>query len=125
LDGNPIGEQGMKALMLVPLIAGNRVKISAKRCNINIRDAKCWFDFEKLIREYELDMEKGFDRAVALLLSHLIAGHHSFVFSKYLHEVSGARGKKITRIQKIDLIQKAFERSEHFDSRQVCLCMCV
>lgn len=67
----------MKALMLVPMIAGNRVKISAARCNVSIRDSKCDFDFVKLIRRYELNMENGFHRAQAIILLHLIAGHHS------------------------------------------------
>ena len=67
----------MKALMLVPMIAGNRVKVTAQRCNISIRDSRCWFDFEKLIRDYDLTMENGFHRAIAIMLLHLIAGHHS------------------------------------------------
>lgn len=67
----------MKALMLVPMIAGNRVKVTAARCNINIRDPRCWFDFEKLIREYDLRMEDGYHRAIAIILLHMIAGHHS------------------------------------------------
>jgi Ran GTPase-activating protein (RanGAP) involved in mRNA processing and transport len=77
LDGNPIGEQGAKALMLIPLLAGNRVKVSAARCNVTIRDSRCWFDFDKLIRDYRLDMNNGFERAVSIILLHLIAGHHS------------------------------------------------
>lgn len=67
----------MKALMLVPMIAGNRVKVSAARCNISIRDARCWFDFEKLIRDYDLNMTDGYHRAIAIILLHLVAGHHS------------------------------------------------
>lgn len=77
LDGNPIGEQGMRALMQVPLIAGARVKLSAARCNINIRDPTCKFDFDKLLRDYDLDMSDGYQRAQAILLLHMIAGHSS------------------------------------------------
>lgn len=40
LDGNPIGVQGAKAVMLVPTMVGSRVKISARKCNIGIKDAK-------------------------------------------------------------------------------------
>lgn len=65
----------MRAVMLVPLLAGNRVKISAARCNISIKDANCWFNFDKLARSYELDMTDGFSRAVAIVLLYLIAGH--------------------------------------------------
>jgi hypothetical protein len=78
LDGNPIGVQGMKALMLIPILAGGRVKISAAKCNVTIKDPNCWFDFDKLIKEYQpLDMENGFERAVCIFLLHLIAGHQT------------------------------------------------
>lgn len=66
----------MRALMMIPGVAGNRVKVTADNCNISIRDPKCWFDFDKMIVDYELDMTLGFDRAIAMLLLHMIAGHH-------------------------------------------------
>jgi hypothetical protein len=66
----------MRALMMIPGVAGNRVKVTADNCNISIRDPKCWFDFDKMIGDYELDMTLGFDRAIAMLLLHMIAGHH-------------------------------------------------
>lgn len=77
LDGNPIGQQGMKALMLIPTLAGNRVKVTAARCNVSIRDVRCWFDSDALLRNYDLDMSDGFHRAIAIVLLHLVAGHHS------------------------------------------------
>jgi hypothetical protein len=86
LDGNPIGQTGMKALMLVPALCGNRVKVTAARCNVNIRDPNCWFDFDALLRDYDLDMSSGFERAVAIVLLQLVAGHHSYVFSRFFHE---------------------------------------
>jgi hypothetical protein len=38
-DGNPIAEQGAKALMMIPLIIGSRINISAKGCNVSFSDA--------------------------------------------------------------------------------------
>jgi hypothetical protein len=74
----------MKALMLIPILAGNRVRISASKCNITIKDPNCWFDFDKLIQEYPpLDLENGFDRAVSIFLLHLIAGHQTYIFSQF------------------------------------------
>jgi hypothetical protein len=67
----------MKALMLVPVLAGHRVKVSAAKCNITIKDPKCWFNFDSVIREYRLNMEDGYERAIALILLHLIAGHQT------------------------------------------------
>jgi len=58
------------------------VKITAARCNINIRDPKCWFDFNKLLREYTLNMSDGFERAISIYLVHLIAGHPTYLFSQ-------------------------------------------
>ncbi len=42
---------------------------------------------------------------------------YRFIFTKYIHEQTGARGKTSSR--KIDLIQKpSTEASQHFDHRQ-------
>jgi len=52
INGNPIGEQGAQALILVPMTVGDRVKVSAKACNIIIRDSRCWFDMKTPCRAY-------------------------------------------------------------------------
>ena len=65
----------MRAVMLVPLFVGNRVSVSVTGCNVSIKDANCWFNFDKLLRDYSLDMTDGFARAVAIILLYLIAGH--------------------------------------------------
>ncbi|RYH21039.1 hypothetical protein EON65_21670 [archaeon] len=41
-DGNPIAQQGAKALMLLPTIVGSRVTVSARNCNISLIDSKNW-----------------------------------------------------------------------------------
>lgn len=82
LDGNPIGEQGAKAVMVVPMIIGSRLKISTTRCNLTMKDSNCPFDFGHLLREYELKMSNPFDRAQLLLLLHLISFHHTYLFSR-------------------------------------------
>jgi len=42
---------------------------------------------------------------------------HRFIFTKFQHELTGAKGKSTVR--KIDLVQKAStEASQHFDNRQ-------
>jgi hypothetical protein len=67
----------MKALMLVPILAGHRVSISAAKCNITIKDPKCWFKLDNLINTYKLNMADGYERAVALILLYVIAGHQT------------------------------------------------
>lgn len=79
LDGNPIGEQGMNAAMLIPVLAGHRVHVTIAGCNVTIRDplVRKKFNMDILEGEYELNMDNGFERAVALLLLHLVAGHQT------------------------------------------------
>lgn len=67
----------MRALMLVPILAGNRVRISASKCNATIKDPKCWFNFDQVVRDYRLNMEDGYERAIAIILLHIIAGHQT------------------------------------------------
>ena len=35
LDGNPIGLQGAKAVMVIPVAVGDRVHVSCKECNVD------------------------------------------------------------------------------------------
>ena len=86
MDGNAIGVVGAKALMLVPTIAGQRVKVSATRCNVTIRDSKCWFDFGDMLKSYALHMENPFHRAVAFYLLHFVASHRTYIFTQFEHE---------------------------------------
>jgi len=89
LDSNPIGEKGATALMMIPLIHFGRVKLSAKQCNLTIKDANCWFNFNKLPGKYLLKMGQPYDRAVALVLLRLVAFHHSCVFQKVEYDSTG------------------------------------
>ena len=90
-DGNPIAEQGARALMLIPMHAGGRVAISAAKCNITMKDPRCWFDFQNPIKHYDLNLDDGFERAVAKVLLMIIACHHSYIFEFF--ELNPAVGK--------------------------------
>jgi len=93
MDGNPIGVVGAKSLMLVPTIAGQRVKVSARRCNVTIRDERCWFEFDKMLRVYAMDMEHPYHRAITLLMLHFVASHRSYVFEYFEYEEVPRAGK--------------------------------
>jgi hypothetical protein len=93
MDGNPIGVVGAKSLMLVPTIAGQRVKVSARRCNVTIRDERCWFEFDKMLRVYTMDMEHPYHRAITLLMLHFVASHRSYVFEYFDYEEVPRAGK--------------------------------
>ena len=61
LDGNPIGVEGAKALMIPPTIVGQRLKISAQKCNITMRDSSSWFETDKPLRDYSLHLDDPYE----------------------------------------------------------------
>lgn len=67
----------MKALMLIPLLKGHLAKISVQKCNITIKDPKCWFDFDRCVGDFRFKMEDPYERAVAYLLIQIVAGHQT------------------------------------------------
>ena len=108
LNGNPIGHQGARALMLVPVTAGDRVNITAYSSNILIRDSKCWFDPNHACRDYSLDLSHPFERAVAFMLLRIVATHPTYVFNKITLSNKGTS-------YPLDLVQiLGKEQEEHF-----------
>lgn len=145
-DGNPIGSKGADAIMMIPLILAGRVKVSAEQCNLKVKDQSCWFDFDKLPAKYMLKMEDHFERAVALLLLHLVAAHHTIVLQKLEYdpvnnfevvvkaaenseaEWIGATGKKkaakkviVSTVETVSLEAIKISRESIFDSRQAAV----
>ena len=109
MDGNPVGMEGAKALMLVPLLAGDRVELSSAGCNINITTtsspkkslgpggalagpvhfdgtgalhASQSFNLSSPCGDYHLDLSKPYQRAVALCLLRLVAVHQTWVMTE-------------------------------------------
>ena len=109
MDGNPVGMEGAKALMLVPLLAGDRVELSSAGCNINIttstspkktigpgaipsgpvhfdgtgaQHASQSFNTSSPCGDYHLDLSKPYQRAIALCLLRLVAVHQTWVLSE-------------------------------------------
>lgn len=84
LDGNPIGEAGAHCLMLLPPIIGSRIKLSMRNCNVNIKDPTPFFSFDHICTtDFRLNLANPLERAIAVLLVHIVAGHHSYVFSRF------------------------------------------
>jgi len=74
MDGNPIGEGGGRILMQVPFSVGCRVKVSASRCNLMIKDSGSKFDpSSSPVGFYELALNRPYERAVCIKLLRLIA----------------------------------------------------
>ena len=104
LDGNGIGEQGARSLMMIPKIVGSRVKISAQKCNVTLKDSACTFDFYHVLRSYKLDLSDHFQRAQALLLLHMISAHHSYVISQFDLELLLPNGKPSGKREQLSLV---------------------
>lgn len=139
IDGNPIGTQGSKALMLVPMVVGSRVKVSATKCNISLKDPKCPYDFQNLLQQYDLSMEDPFERAVLMILLHMIASHHTYHFSQFEHHLptrggkggkggsnsaGGSRGRNnqasVGRVRLFNVVQSFNDdKVKHFDEGQM------
>ena len=120
LNGNPIAIQGSKALMLVPLMAGNRVTITAEGCNITIYDGACWFDHSRPVNEvgYDLNMEDPFERAIAMVLLHIVASHHSYIL-KSCEVVTSPDNPKLRRVESVELVSEVTdEKKNYFDVHQ-------
>lgn len=103
LNGNPIGHQGAKAVMSIPLCVGYRVKVYAKDCNIVMRYPNCWFDYDNVCRPYALRLDDPFDRSVAFALLHIVARHETYIFAKasYSPEVpKGFTNRKVVEVSR-------------------------
>ena len=86
LDGNPIGERGAKALMLVPVVAGSRVRVTANNCNISLKDSKCFFDPGEPCGTYALHLDRPFERAIVFKMLEIVASHNAYVFRRFAYE---------------------------------------
>lgn len=111
LDGNPIGEQGARALMMVPMFVGSRCLITANHCNIGIKDPDCGrFDLSHPCDTYALPLHKPFERAKALALLRIVAQHPTYILAKAMYEPpsnpsKGNRSAGSGRLEPLDLVQ--------------------
>ena len=86
LDGNPIGENGSRALVLVPMTVGDRCSVSARNCNVIMRNGQnnsddgCNFDISNPTGTYVLQLTHPFQRAVAFALLRMVANHPTRIF---------------------------------------------
>jgi hypothetical protein len=116
MDGNPIGEGGAKALMILPTAVGTRVTVSANNCNTNIRDPLFWFDQNAPCREYELNLTDPFERAVAFQLLNIVAAHQTLVVMRASYE------PRPGKIEKLEFVQSIFhEKCNYLDDEQAAV----
>lgn len=110
------GELGSKSLMLIPVIAGTHVRISADTSNITIRqvprDFK--FDFNDICRPYSLSLDDPVERSIAILLLHIVAAHHTWVPQDCSYEFGKARPQTLNFVTSwLEQDKDMFNREQH------------
>lgn len=85
ISDNPIGEVGMKAIMMLHTILGDEVEIDMKGCSVRLKDPTCTFDYEKPDKHYTLDMSLPYERAICAELLRIASyyDYESLVGFKY------------------------------------------
>lgn len=87
--------------MLVPIIVGQRVKVTASGCNLILKDPKCWFDIKYPCRDFTLHLEHPFERAISFLLLRTIATHPTYIFTTFNYQAPGEKPEPLDLIQAI------------------------
>eukprot|EP01038_Epipyxis_sp_PR26KG_P006330 gene6330-8716_t len=116
INENPIGPIGAKTIMQISIEVGSRVNISAANCNTIATDSRCWYDPSQPCREYELNLDKPYDRAVAFHVLHVVATHSTFILVKSEYE---APGVAVGRGECLELVQIMMsDKEQFFDEEQ-------
>ena len=126
LDENPVGEKGAKAIMNLPQIVGDRLKVSANACNTQLKDASCFFDPSNVVGNYSLDLSLPFHRAVAFSILQTVAAHSTCVIQRaslqpLREREGGSKSSKPSfgREEKLEFVQSvASDKEEYFDEEQ-------
>eukprot|EP00981_Chlorochromonas_danica_P015799 scaffold14461_cov250-Ochromonas_danica.AAC.9 len=83
LSGNPIGEEGARAVLALNISYGHRVKVDIKNSSVRLKDATAWFQPNQPIGDYLLDLSKPYDRAVCIELTRIVARDPELVITKF------------------------------------------
>lgn len=119
LSGNPVGEAGAKALIMVPVTVGSRITLVASGCNFDIRNPDFWFSEDNPSGFYRLDLTEPFQRSIAFKLLQLVANHPTLVISKAVYELPSPSGKGKPALQNLELEQAMVkEKLEYLDDSQ-------
>jgi hypothetical protein len=145
IDGNPIGEAGARILMSLPVSCGAGIVISARNCDLTMRQPSCWFDITNPVCEnILLDMTHGYDLAVMYEIFDLVARHPSYQFGVVQHgdDVNTKQWKELrytyfeekrlqfsqTESETLSKLRKTVQIADDLDLCvkyfQVCCCCC-
>lgn len=96
LEGNPLGEYGGKAFMILCCTAHQRIEIGLKKCNFNIRNDDCWFNSDDPVGgarngEFLLEMSDAYEFAVMQEILRLASCEEGFQISNLVVDICGKK----------------------------------
>mmetsp|Transcript_26381 Transcript_26381/g.39138 ORF Transcript_26381/g.39138 Transcript_26381/m.39138 type:complete len:1369 (+) Transcript_26381:243-4349(+) len=111
LDSNPIGEEGASMLMQVPVTSGNRVKVTANKCNITIRaDKNSKLNMSHIAGKHTLNLAKNYERAVFVKLLDLVATSETLIFRNI--EYIPKPGAKVSTIPLVRCVKESIDEGK-------------
>lgn len=113
MNDNPIGDVGVRIIMLISVALGSRLTLHAKNCNTIATDDRCTYNPSQPCGQHTLNLSKPFDRAVAFHLLHVAATHNSFIISSAIYEASKGSSQPLKLVQSV-----AHDRETFFDEDQ-------
>jgi len=76
LSQNPIGQGGLRSYLFSEIVMqNNSVDIIMTGCTLQIKDPRCWFDWQSSSGELNLDLSNPYDRAVTIDILRLTSNH--------------------------------------------------
>ena len=106
-------------MQLLPTIVGSRVLVSARNCNLSIRDANNWFDTTSIVRTYDLDLANPFERSVGIVISYLLPSHQTYVLAH--GEYFDPEKREWVDLQLKELVDKESYKLKPIDPEQLKL----
>jgi hypothetical protein len=88
IEGNPIGKDGARALLEVPIAIGSRTKLLSGGCNTTLRDPSFPLNRDAPSGSYSLDLSKPFQRALTIKLLSIVASNTSYTITKCHYDAS-------------------------------------
>lgn len=100
-------------------MVGSRVLVSARNCNLSIRDANNWFDTTAIVRTYDLDLANPFERSIGIVISYLVPSHQTYVLAH--GEYYDPEKKEWLDLQLKELVDKESYKLKPIDPEQLKL----
>ena len=102
ISENPIGLVGAKGLLQLNLTEGDRVLVDIKGiisfkilyidllkgCSLKINDSSCWFDSDHMVNEFELHLNRPYERAICAEILRMVTHRDEYEILHYIYKES-------------------------------------